>query len=102
MYRTFVVRARAYRCDDEQFPNAGRRRAADLAKLAFVVAHMLDSLAHGAVLRRPPGCRSLSEGRGGTCDSGPSGSLTPRLQRVGDFPEFASIAVNRTPILVGP
>jgi AcrR family transcriptional regulator len=31
------------------------KRGRDLDKLAFVVAHMVDSLAHGAVLRRPPG-----------------------------------------------
>lgn len=27
----------------------------DLDKVAFIVAHMVDSLSHGAVLRRPPG-----------------------------------------------
>jgi AcrR family transcriptional regulator len=31
------------------------KRGRDLDKLAFVVAHMVDALAHGAVLRRPPG-----------------------------------------------
>jgi AcrR family transcriptional regulator len=32
----------------------GRKRRRDLEKSAFVVAHMVESLAHGAVLRRPP------------------------------------------------
>jgi hypothetical protein len=31
----------------------GRRRKLD--KIVFVVAHMVDALSHGAVLRRPPG-----------------------------------------------
>jgi AcrR family transcriptional regulator len=30
-------------------------RGRDLDKVAFIVAHMVDSLSHGAVLRRPPG-----------------------------------------------
>jgi AcrR family transcriptional regulator len=34
----------------------------DLDKVAFVVTHMVDSLAHGAVLRRPPGV-SLSDAK---------------------------------------
>jgi AcrR family transcriptional regulator len=32
-----------------------RKRTPDLDKQAFVVAHMVDALSHGAILRRPPG-----------------------------------------------
>jgi hypothetical protein len=31
------------------------RKAHDLDKLVFVVTHMVESLCHGAALRRPPG-----------------------------------------------
>jgi hypothetical protein len=31
------------------------RKRRDLDKVAFVVTHMVESLSHGAILRRPPG-----------------------------------------------
>ena len=38
------------------------KRGRDLDKVVFVVTHMVDSLSHGAVLRRPPGV-SLAEAK---------------------------------------
>jgi hypothetical protein len=35
----------------------------DLDTVVFVVTHMVESLSHGAVLRRLPGCRSPPPGR---------------------------------------
>jgi hypothetical protein len=38
------------------------KKRGDLDKVAFIVAHMVDALSHGAVLRRPPGL-SLTEAK---------------------------------------
>jgi AcrR family transcriptional regulator len=43
----------------------GMKRGRDLDKTAFVVTHMFDSLAHGALFRRPPGL-SLAEAKAET------------------------------------
>jgi AcrR family transcriptional regulator len=54
--RDFAVRLRgAFRLAISSRAHELKRRRRDLDKVVFVVTHMVESLSHGAVLRRPPG-----------------------------------------------
>jgi AcrR family transcriptional regulator len=54
--RDFAVRLHgAFRLAISSRAHELKRRRRDLDKVVFVVTHMVESLSHGAVLRRPPG-----------------------------------------------